>query len=118
MGIGLTEEHQELASSVRGLAERHISREIVRGAIGSPQRPGFWEHLRDLLGLHLPERYGGQGFSLLEQAVAVEELGRALAPGPYVPTVMASAVLAATTDAAEELLPGLADGGRTGALGL
>jgi 3-oxochol-4-en-24-oyl-CoA dehydrogenase len=118
MGIGVTEEHRELAATVRGLAGRHISREVVRAAIAEP--PGVPEELRGLLGLHLPERYGGQGFSLLEQAVAVEELGRALIPGPYVPTVLASAVIAAAEapEAHEELLPGLAEGRRTGAVAL
>ena len=45
----------------------------------------------------------------------VEELGRAVAPGPFVPTVIASAVLAAarTTTTKARLLPGLADGSLT-----
>ena len=48
-----------------------------------------------MLGLHLPEEHGGQGFGLPELAVALEELGRALVPGASLPTVLASAVLAA-----------------------
>jgi alkylation response protein AidB-like acyl-CoA dehydrogenase len=73
-----------------------------------------------LLGLHLPEEHGGQGFGLVEQAVALEELGRALAPGPYVPTVLASAAIAAYAggEAKAELLPALADGSRTAAVAL
>ncbi len=46
-----------------------------------------------LLGLHVPERDGGQGFGLTELSVALEELGRALVPGSFAPTVLASAVL-------------------------
>ncbi|MFC7570733.1 acyl-CoA dehydrogenase family protein [Actinomadura namibiensis] len=97
MAIGLTEEHEALAASVRGFAERRITPEVVRAALGSGERtPGFWDALagQGLPGLHLPERHGGQGYGLLEQAVALEELGRALAPGPYLPTVLASAFLA------------------------
>ncbi|MFB4313255.1 acyl-CoA dehydrogenase [Actinomadura sp. 21ATH] len=93
MAIGLTEEHEALAASVRGTIERD-------GA--APEQ----------LGLHVPEEYGGQGFGLLEQAVVLEELGRALVPGTYAPTVLASAAIAAggTRRAREELLPGLVNG--------
>ncbi|MEV5705597.1 acyl-CoA dehydrogenase [Actinoallomurus sp. NPDC052274] len=143
MGIGLTEEHEELAASVRRFTERHASRAVVRAAVaddgshgggkgavgrghgGGQQgvhasRPAHWGELAEqgLLGLHLPEEHGGQGFSVLELAVAVEEMGRALAPGPYVPTVLASAVIAAAEapKARRELLPGLAGGTLTGAV--
>ncbi|MEV0405674.1 acyl-CoA dehydrogenase [Actinoallomurus sp. NPDC050550] len=169
MGIGLTEEHEELAATVRRFTARHVPRTVVRAAVadagvvgrshgggkqavvgrshgggkqavvgrsreggeqaavgrsheGGEQavrasRPGFWPELaaQGLLALHLPEEYGGQGFSLLELAVAVEEMGRALAPGPYVPTVLASAVIAAA-DAPKDVLRGLAEGTVTGAV--
>ncbi|MFI0404908.1 acyl-CoA dehydrogenase [Actinomadura sp. 3N508] len=113
MAIGLTEEHEALAASVRGFAERNITSRTVRDA-----DTGFWPALaaQGLPGLHLPEEAGGQGFGLLEQAVAVEELGRAMAPGPYTPTVLASAILRSA--GAEKLLPGLADGSRKAAVGL
>jgi alkylation response protein AidB-like acyl-CoA dehydrogenase len=120
MGIGLTAEHEELAASVRAFAARHVPREAVRAAIegDAGKRPDHWRALagQGLLGLHLPEDHGGQGFSLVELAVAVEEMGRALAPDPYVPTVLTSAVLLAA--GAGEFLPGLADGTRCGAVSL
>ncbi|WP_433227620.1 acyl-CoA dehydrogenase [Actinomadura formosensis] len=111
MAIGLTEEHEALAASVRGFAERNIAPRVARAADA-----GFWPALaaQGLPGLHLPEDAGGQGFGLLEQAVALEELGRVLAPGPYTPTVLASAVLHAC--GAE--VTGLADGSRTAAVAL
>ena len=43
------------------------------------------------LGLHVPEEFGGSGYGLEELVVVVEELGRGLAPGAFVPTVVASA---------------------------
>ena len=46
------------------------------------------------LGIHLPEEYGGSGAGLLELAVVLDELGRQVAPGPFLPTVLASAVIA------------------------
>lgn len=111
MAIGLTEEHEVLAASVRAFAARDITPKAVRDADA-----GFWPALaaQGLPGLHLPEDAGGQGFGILEQAVALEELGRAMAPGVYTPTVLASAVL----HAAGGDVRGLADGSRTGAIGL
>ncbi|MFI6811250.1 acyl-CoA dehydrogenase [Nonomuraea sp. NPDC050328] len=113
MAIGLSEEHEALRESVAGWAERHITpREQGSG------RPGFWAGLAEqgLLGLHLPEEAGGSGYGLLETAVAIEALAERVAPGPYVPTVLASAVIHASKR--HELLPGLADGTLTGAVAL
>ncbi|ACY97743.1 MULTISPECIES: acyl-CoA dehydrogenase [Thermomonospora] len=124
MAIGLTEEHEALAESVRGFAERNISTQVVRTALDADteSRPAFWPALAEqgLLGLHLPEEHGGQGFGLLELAVTLEELGRAAAPGPFLPTVLASAAINAcgNAKAKAELLPALADGSKTGALAL
>ncbi|MBO2448325.1 acyl-CoA dehydrogenase [Actinomadura barringtoniae] len=128
MAIGLTEEHEALAASVRGFAERHVTSESVREAVGSAERgeapahPGFWQALaaQGLLGLHLPEEHGGQGYGLLEQAVALEELGRTIAPGAYVPTVLASALIQAggSDKLKADVLPALADGSRTAAVAL
>jgi alkylation response protein AidB-like acyl-CoA dehydrogenase len=124
MAIGLTEEHEALAESVRGFAERSITTKIVRAALeaGEETRPPFWAGLAEqgLLGLHVAEEHGGQGFGLLELTIALEELGRFAAPGPYLPTVLASAMLSASSNAKAhaELLPGLVDGSRTAALSL
>ncbi len=125
MAIGLTEEHDALADAVRGWAERHASVSVVREALDAERetRPGFWGGLAEqgLLGLHVPEEFGGQGAGLLELAVAVETLGLHLVPGPFLPTVLASAALLKADEDAEarkELLPGLADGSTAGALAL
>ncbi|WP_141585960.1 acyl-CoA dehydrogenase [Actinomadura sp. WMMA1423] len=124
MAIGLTEEHEALADSVRGFAERNIPAAAVRAALDADEeaRPAFWPALAEqgLMGLHLDEEHGGQGFGLLELSVVLEELGRAAAPGPFLPTVLASTVIDASSNAKlrAELLPGLADGSRTAAVAL
>ncbi|MGI5169244.1 acyl-CoA dehydrogenase [Spirillospora sp. CA-253888] len=124
MAIGLTEEHEALADSVRGFAERNITTAVVRAALEAEgeTRPPFWSALAEqgLLGLHLDEEQGGQGYGLLELAVVLEELGRAAAPGPFLPTVLASSVVNASSNAKArtELLPALADGSKTGAVAL
>jgi alkylation response protein AidB-like acyl-CoA dehydrogenase len=88
----------------------------VRQAIASPAGydEAVWKRLTGELGLTalaVPEELGGAGATLAEVAVAVEEIGRALLPVPYLPTALATALLAeAGAPAAEEFLPGLADG--------
>ena len=123
LGLGLTEEHTALADSVRSFAERTITTEAVRGRIDAPEEkfPAFWPALvgQDLLGLHVPEEQGGAGAGLLTLAAALEALGRTVAPGPFVPTVLASALLAAAdSKVGIEVLPGLLDGSRTAAVAL
>src|SRR5579859_5498201 len=120
MALAVTEEHEELAESVRRWAGRNAGTEVIRAAVdGSDTSEAIRAALADqgLLGLHLAESLGGQGFGLTELAVAVAELGRALLPGGYLPTVLASAVLAAA-GADSKLVTGLADGTRSGAVSL
>ncbi|MFG6197350.1 acyl-CoA dehydrogenase [Nonomuraea sp. JJY05] len=116
MAIGLSEEHEALRESVSGWAERNIPSELLRA--GTDGRPPFWAGLAEqgLLGLHVPEEYGGSGYGLLETAVAVEALAERMAPGPYLPTVLASAVINASKR--PEHLESFADGTLTGAVAL
>jgi alkylation response protein AidB-like acyl-CoA dehydrogenase len=123
LGLGLSEEHVELAESVRKFTERHLSQHILRTAVDAKSEAAapFWREVAEqgLLGLHVPEADGGQGAGLLEQAVALEALGRAAHTGPFLPTVLASALLVtAAADIAEKLLPGLVDGSQVAAVGL
>ncbi len=125
MTLGLTEEHLQLAEAVASWAQRHCPPDVVRAAADGPDSgsahyqaslaPGLAE--QGLLGLHVPEDDGGQGFGLPELAVALEELGRALVPGAFLPSVFASAALVGA-GAGGKLLTGLADGSKTGAVGL
>ncbi|MEO3885717.1 acyl-CoA dehydrogenase [Nonomuraea sp. B5E05] len=106
MGIGLTEEHQALADSVRGFAGRSSGHAALAG--------------QGLLGLHLPEEAGGQGYGLLESCVALEALGEQRVTGAYLPTVVVSAALAwagaGGHGEGRDLLRGLADGSSTAAV--
>jgi alkylation response protein AidB-like acyl-CoA dehydrogenase len=130
MTLGLTPEHLELAESVRGWAGRHATPAVARAAAES-EDAGAAGYLADLasalagqglLGLHLAEAAGGQGYGLPELTVALEELGDALLPGGFLPTVLASAVLveagAQAGAQAGKLAAGLADGSMTGSVAL
>jgi alkylation response protein AidB-like acyl-CoA dehydrogenase len=124
MPIAISEEHRALAQSVADFLTRHQSRAAARSLLEAETdgRPAFWAELGGLglLGLHVPEDLGGSGFGLAETLVVAEQMGRHLAPGPFVPTVITSAVLAAggPDDLQKRLLPGLADGTVVGAAAL
>ncbi|CRK50790.1 Acyl-CoA dehydrogenase, C-terminal domain protein [Rhodococcus sp. RD6.2] len=120
MTIGLTDEDRELRDSVRGWAARHATPTVIRDAVEAKveTRPSYWGSLAELgmLGLHLSEENGGAGYGLLETAVVTEELGRSMVPGPFLPTVLVSAVLQEAGRTGE--LAALADGTLTGAAAL
>jgi alkylation response protein AidB-like acyl-CoA dehydrogenase len=124
MSIAISEEHRALAQTVAGFLASHQSRAAARSLLEAEQDtlPAFWAELGrlGLLGLHLPEEHGGSGFGLPETLVVAEQMGRHLAPGPFVPTVITSAVLAVAGpgDLQKRLLPALADGGVIGAAAL
>src|SRR5215472_9618002 len=124
MSIAITDEHRELAETVSDFLNARGARAASRALLEakSEELPAFWHELGELgwLGLHLPEAYGGSGFGLPELVIVAEQMGRAIAPGPFIPTVIASAVISAGApdDIKSKLLPGLADGSVCGAVAL
>ncbi|MDT3441734.1 MULTISPECIES: acyl-CoA dehydrogenase [unclassified Pseudofrankia] len=119
MSIGLTEDHEALASSIRGFVARHAPSTAIRAdldayAAGAPF-PG-WDGLVELglTSLHLPEEHGGAGAGYLELAVALEETARGLLPGHLLPSVLTSGLLAANAsdEVRKRTLPALAAGTR------
>ncbi len=124
MSIALSEEHRELARVVRAFLDTHGARAESRALLEEPSErlPRFWKEMAELgwMGLHVDESMGGQGFGLAELSVVLEELGFAMAPGPFLPTTLAAALLAlrGSEVARGAFLPGLADGSLVGAVGL
>ncbi|BBZ48858.1 acyl-CoA dehydrogenase [Mycobacterium heidelbergense] len=124
MGIALTDDHRELAGVARAFLTAQKARWAARSLLDAAEesRPPFWQNLVEVgwLGLHIDEEHGGSGYGLPELVVVIEELGRAVAPGPFVPTVIASAVIAkdGTAEQKSRLLPGLIDGTVTAGIGL
>jgi alkylation response protein AidB-like acyl-CoA dehydrogenase len=125
--IAVTEDHEALRLAVQRWALTHCPSDVPRAVAeaaegaGTPV-PDVWEKMaaQGWLGLHLAEEDGGQGFTLAELAVVLEELGQALLPGPLLPTLLVSAVLARYGNAAVRgaLGPGLTDGTITAAVAL
>jgi 3-oxochol-4-en-24-oyl-CoA dehydrogenase len=124
MSIAITDDHRTLAQTASDFLVKNGARGAARDLLEADREglPAFWAEVAGLgwLGLHIPEEYGGSGFGLPELVVVVEELGRAVAPGPFVSTVVASAVIAtgASAEVKARLLPGLVDGSSIGSVAL
>ncbi|MFE9438888.1 acyl-CoA dehydrogenase family protein [Streptomyces sp. NPDC006602] len=115
-----SEEEEALRAAVRDLLTDHCDAAgvIARTESDAPHDRSLWKSLADgmgLAGLLVPEAQGGQGATHRETAVVLEELGRAVAPVPYLTSaVVATEALLACE--AGELLADLASGRRIGAL--
>ena len=75
MSIAISPDHVALAESVRSMTKRTIPSEVRHGALNAKRRtePAYWGAAAELglLGLHLPEDVGGQGFGYVELAVVI-----------------------------------------------
>jgi alkylation response protein AidB-like acyl-CoA dehydrogenase len=108
----LSQEQRELRAAVRSFLAAASPLPKVRDGYD----PEVYARLNGELGLSgliVPEEYGGAGAGFAELAVALEETGAALLPGPFLSTVFATIALTApqnkeTRD--KELLSGIAEG--------
>ncbi len=95
MELDFTADQEELQATVRTVLAEQCSPAVVREIVeartaGKPAgADGLWGHMVELgwPALTVPESAGGLGLGAVELAVVVEELGRALAPGPLLPTI-------------------------------
>ena len=117
MTLGVTPEQQDLSDAVGQFASRHAPIAATRDsfdALAAGRLPGWWDTLvaGGFHAVHVPEHLGGQGGRLIDAACVLESAGKALLPGPLLPTVTAGAValLAHPTPTAESLVRDLASG--------
>ncbi len=115
MAIAITEEHRLLAETVTNFAEKRALRSEARALLEVTDEPlpSFWSEMAELgwLGIHLDESVGGSGYGLEELVVIVEALGHAVAPGPFLSSVVVSAFISNCGDErAAKWLSGLASG--------
>ena len=99
LDLNFSAEQEMLRETVRGVCATTSPLSVVRAfqddPIGYPS--DLWKQLGalDLIGLQLPEEYGGSGMSALEGVVVYEEFGRSLAPTPhFVSSVLSGGALA------------------------
>ena len=121
--FAFTPEQQQLRTAVGKFCAENFDEATVRRLMESEPRfdPAVWRRLGSelgVLGLSAPESDGGVGGSLVDQAVAVEQFGAALACGPLFGTVylaIPALVAAAAGPDRDDLLAALVDGERTAA---
>jgi alkylation response protein AidB-like acyl-CoA dehydrogenase len=120
--FGLTDDQREIQRTARELLGDRAGPEQVREhAEARRSDEGLWRELCELgwPGIAVAEAYGGQGLGQIELSILCEELGRSLAPVPFLPSVMAATVIEhdGSAQQRERWLPGLASGETIGALG-
>jgi alkylation response protein AidB-like acyl-CoA dehydrogenase len=119
-----TEEHQAIRESVAKLVSRYGPSYFLERARANEDIAELWADLgaAGLLGVHLPEEYGGGGFGMREAVVVVEELaahGMPMLIWVISPAMIGSVLAAhASPEQKQEWLPGIADGSRKVAFGL
>jgi alkylation response protein AidB-like acyl-CoA dehydrogenase len=108
-------ELDDLARTVRQVLARRWSPSALRAAIAGDGDGGLWAVLCEQVGvaaLAIPEEFDGAGGGVAELQIVAHELGRELAPSPFLGSaVLATALL--TRCGGEEFLPALAAGRRT-----
>jgi alkylation response protein AidB-like acyl-CoA dehydrogenase len=117
MNFGFNEEQELLRSTARKFFDNECSSETVRKLMDSPEgmTPDLWKKLAEQgwLGLIVPDEHGGMGLGIVDLVVLMEEMGRAVVPGPFFSTVLLGglAILEAGTEAQKKAwLPRLASG--------
>jgi len=125
MDITLTREQQDIAKEARRFLTNECPFDYVREMFEDER--GFTDDIwtkmaeMDWMAMRIPEAYGGLGMDQIDLNTVLEEMGRAVLPGPFFSTVMLAAevIIEAGTDAQkEDYLPGIADGKLKGTLAL
>ncbi|MGE0822509.1 MAG: acyl-CoA dehydrogenase family protein [Candidatus Binatia bacterium] len=125
MDFGLSEEQEMLQQSAREFLTQECPPTLVRSLYTEPD--GFSRELHRKMveqgwtGLLIPEAYGGLGLHMLDMAVLLEEMGRAVVPGPFMfSSVLVTLALMQGGSGAQkkQWLPRLASGDAIGTLAL
>jgi alkylation response protein AidB-like acyl-CoA dehydrogenase len=122
MDFGLTDDQREIQRTARDLlSERATPARVREHAEARTVDTTLWRELSELgwPGIAVAEEYGGQGLGQIELSILCEELGRSLAPVPFLGSALAATVIeqSGVREQCERWLPGLASGETIGALG-
>src|SRR4051794_18849981 len=122
MDFGYTDDQRDIQRTARELlADRARPERMREHAEAGRTDTELWRELSELgwPGIAVAEEHGGQGLGAVELAILCEELGRSIAPVPFLPTVLAATLIehAGSDEQRARWLPGLASGEVAGALG-
>src|SRR5438067_2965971 len=124
MDLEFSQDEFDLRENVRGVLTAACPPSLVRSVFeGKDSADALWKQMTELYwpALAVPESLGGLGRNFVEVAVVVEELGRAVAPGPYLATVtqfVPAVSELGTPTHAERFLPPVAAGEATGTVAI
>src|SRR2546425_4448326 len=116
MDFGFSEEQEMLRKSARDFLAKECPMTYVRQMMEDERgfRDEQWRKMAELgwMGLILPEEHGGAGLDFVDMIVVLEEMGRAVLPGPFFSSLVGAVAVAEGGSAAQrkELLPKLAAG--------
>jgi alkylation response protein AidB-like acyl-CoA dehydrogenase len=120
-----SEDQELLRASVRRFLAEQAPIAYVRALLDDERgaTEDVWDGLAELgaTGLLVPEAHGGAGGGMVDMAVVLEELGRAVHPGPFASSAVGATSivhLAGSDDDCATLLPGLASGEIIGTVAL
>jgi alkylation response protein AidB-like acyl-CoA dehydrogenase len=118
MDVGFSEEQELLRDTARKFLDSACTTKFVRERMTTAEAmtPAFWRQLveQGWIGINFAEEEGGAGLGLIDLVVLMEEMGRAVMPGPFLATaLLGGAAIREAGSAAqrEEFLPQLAEGG-------
>ena len=96
LDYSLTEDHKDLQAAYKHFFTTHCDIETVRAAEPTGFDKSLWERLCAMgaTTMGLPEAVGGDGATLVDLTLVAEEIGRALAPVPWIDHVVAARLLA------------------------
>ena len=117
MDLGLDEQQEMLRNFARDFLEKECPEQLVRQMEEDEKgySPELWQKMaqQGWMGLIIPEQYDGTGMNICELVVLLEEFGRALVPGPFIPTVVLGGVPimeAGSEEQKKQYLPKIASG--------
>lgn len=116
MDIKLSEEQQMIKDGARSFLEKKCPSSLVREIMREDKEitEELWREMAELgwMGLVIPEGYGGSGGSFFDLVILLEEMGRALVPGPFFSNVLGACCLLETANVSQkrELLPKISKG--------
>jgi alkylation response protein AidB-like acyl-CoA dehydrogenase len=117
MDLALSEEQEMLKKTAQDFLENKCPKALVREMEKDEKgySPQLWHEMAKLgwMGLVIPEKYGGMGMKFLDLVILIEEMGKFLLPGPFLPTVVYCGLPIAaygTEEQKQEFLPKIAGG--------
>ena len=123
MDFAFSDEQQMLKDTARRFLDDKVPAAVVRSLMETDSGfdDGHWQAIAEQgwQAMAIPEEYGGAGFSFMEVAILMEEMGRSLFPVPYLSSIVLGADLvqrAGTEEQKSEILPDVAAGERRLAL--